>query len=177
MIDIITIILLALAIFKGYRQGVILAVFSFLAIIVGLAAAMKLSVIVAGYLNANGIQGKWLSFISFLLVLVIAVLLVRLAARLIQRLLETVLMGWANRLAGIALYAFLYLTIFSVVLFYVEKIELIKPETLNKSLSYPFIKNLGPWLIDNFGKIIPWFKNMFTDLGNFFGNLATGISK
>ena len=175
MIDIIAVILLVIAIFKGYRQGIILAVFSFIAIIVGLAAAMKLSVAVAGYLSRNGINGKWLSFLSFLIVLAGAAMLAWLAARLIQRLMETVMMGWANRLAGIALYAFLYLTIFSVVLFYVEKIGLASPATLAKSTAYPIIKNLGPWMIDNVGKIIPWFKNMFTDLSNFFGDIATKL--
>jgi len=172
MIDIIILLLLALAAFKGYKQGIILAVFSFIAIMVGLAAAMKLSVVVAGYLSRNGIEGKWLSFISFLIVLIGVGFLVRLAARFMQRLMETVMLGWANRLAGFALYAFLYLTVFSVILFYIEKIGLIAPETLAKSTGYPIIKNWGPWLIDNFGNIIPWFKNMFADLSKFFGDIA-----
>jgi membrane protein required for colicin V production len=172
MIDIIIAVLLAVAIFKGYRRGIILAVFSFIAVFVGLAAAMKLSVTVADYLHRNGMDGKWLSFVSFLLVLVAVGFLVWLAARFIQGLMEKVLLGWANRLAGVVLYAFLYLTVFSVILFYVEKLGLLAPETLSKSVGYPVIKNLGPWLIDNFGKIIPWFKNMFDDLGKFFGGIA-----
>ncbi len=176
-IDIIAIILLALAIFKGYKQGAILAVLSFLTFVIGLAAAVKLSVVVAGYLTQNGVKGKWISFISFLAVLIIVMLLVRLLARFLQKIIEVVLMGWANRLAGIVLYALLYLTVFSVVLFYVEKIELIKMTTLQRSVSYPYIRHLGPWVIDNFGKIIPWFKNMFADLSNFFGGVATKIAK
>ncbi|MDE1191065.1 MAG: CvpA family protein [Arachidicoccus sp.] len=175
-IDFIALILLAFAIFKGYKQGAIVAICSYLAILIGLAAAVKFSVVVAGYLTQNGVRGKWISFISFLLVLVVVIFIVRWIAGLIQKLVETVLMGWANRIAGIILYTLLYMTVFSVLLFYIHKIGLIKDTTLLSSLTYPYIKNLGPWLIDNFGKIIPLFKNMFSDLANFFGNVATKIS-
>ena len=50
VIDIILLILLAFAIIKGYRNGFVVAIFSFLAIVIGLAAAMKLSTWVAGWL-------------------------------------------------------------------------------------------------------------------------------
>ncbi len=43
LIDIIVVILLVMAIFKGLRKGLIVAVFSFLAFLIGLAAALKLS--------------------------------------------------------------------------------------------------------------------------------------
>lgn len=176
-IDFIVLILLALAVFKGYRQGAIVAVCSYLAIIIGLAAAVKFSVVVAGYLTQNGVKGKWISFISFLAVLVAAIFIVRWIAKLVQNLVETVLMGWANRLAGIVLYALLYCTIFSVILFYIEKTGMIKPAALQASVTYPYIKNLGPWLIDHFGKIIPWFRNMFSQLSDFFGGVAMRIAK
>ena len=39
---------MVLALIKGYRRGFIVAVFSLIAIIVGLAAAIKLSTVVAG---------------------------------------------------------------------------------------------------------------------------------
>lgn len=176
-IDFIVLILLALAVFKGYRQGAIVAVCSYLAILIGLAAAVKFSVVVAAYLTRNGVKGKWMTFISFLAVLIAVVFIVRWIAGLVQNLVETVLMGWANRLAGIVLYALLYCTIFSVILFYIEKTAMIKPSALQSSITYPYIKNLGPWLIDHFGKIIPWFKDMFSQLSDFFGGVAAQISK
>ena len=48
MIDIIFAILIVIAIFKGYRKGFIIAIFSVLAFILGLAAALKLSATIAG---------------------------------------------------------------------------------------------------------------------------------
>jgi membrane protein required for colicin V production len=48
VIDAIFIVLMILAVIKGFRNGLIVAVFSFLGIIIGLAAAMKFSTVVAG---------------------------------------------------------------------------------------------------------------------------------
>jgi membrane protein required for colicin V production len=69
IIDIIFLLLLAIAVIKGITRGFVVAVFSFLAIIIGLAAAMKLSYIVANWLQGFFQYGKaWLPFVSFLIV-------------------------------------------------------------------------------------------------------------
>lgn len=172
IIDLISAILLVLAIFKGYRQGVIVAAFSFVALIIGVAAAMKLSVGVAHYLTERSLHGKWLSFLSFLLVLIIVIVIVKLVARVIQRLAEAVMMGWLNRICGIVLYGVLYFTLYSVVLFYTSKIGLTGEKTIEQSVTYPIFKDLGPWVIDHLGKAVPWFRNMFTALTDFFEAMA-----
>src|SRR5437762_11559934 len=119
LIDIVFIILVIIAIFKGYTKGFIVAVFSLLAIVVGLAAAIKLSVVTAGLLkNAIHVAAKWLPVIAFAVVFIIVVLLVRLGAMAIQKATELVMLGWVNKLAGSILYMALYTVIFSVLLFY-----------------------------------------------------------
>src|ERR1700710_362887 len=131
LIDIIFIVLLVIAIVKGYRKGFIIAIFSLLAIIIGLAAAMKLSVVTAAWLkDAIHVAAKWLPVIAFAVVFLIVVLLVRLGARALQKTAEFALLGWANRLAGILLYMALYVIILSVLLFYAEKVDIIAPNTI-----------------------------------------------
>ena len=86
IIDIIVAIILILAIIKGYRQGLIVALFSFIAFIIGLAAALKLSVVAADYIGkAVKVSDKWLQIISFAVVFLIVVLLVRLGAKFIEK--------------------------------------------------------------------------------------------
>jgi len=177
LIDAIFIILMILAVFKGYRNGFIVAVFSFLAIIIGLAAAMKLSTVVAGWLqNSTHINATWLPFVSFTLIMIGVVILVRLGARLIQSTLEFVMLGWLNKLSGIVLYAALYITVFSVLLFYAGKINFIKPETFSTSRIYAFIQPWGPKAIELFGAVIPWFKGMFEELSDYFENVNRNIT-
>lgn len=174
IIDIIVAIILILAAIKGFRRGLIVALFSVIAFIVGLAAAIKLSVVVAGYIGKSvNVSEKWLPIVSFAVVFFIVVLLVRLGAKFIQKSVELALLGWVNRLGGILLYCALYILIFSIVLFYAEQLSLIKPETIRQSVTYEYIQPWGPKLMDGLGKIIPVFKGMFQDLEDFFD----GVSK
>ena len=173
MIDILFAVIICVAIFKGYRKGLIIAVFSILAFIVGLAAALKLSAAVAAYLQHNiSLSGKWLPFISFTLVFIGVVFLVRMGAKLIESTFEMAMLGWINRIGGVLLFAVLYLLIFSVFLFYTDKVHLFEQETLQASKTYPFLQPWGPKIIEGFGKYLPVFKDMFTELSNYFASLS-----
>jgi len=175
-IDIIIAIALIIAIIKGYQQGLIVAVFSVLAFIIGLAAAIKLSVLAAGYIGKTvKISDQWLPVISFVVVFLVVVLLIRLGAKLIQRTIQFAMLGWVNRLGGILLFVILYILIFSVLIFYADQLSLIKSETRDASLTYPYIQPLGPKVIEGFGKIVPIFKGMFNDLQEFFGQVSHNI--
>jgi membrane protein required for colicin V production len=177
LIDFIFAIIIIFACIKGYQRGLILAVFSILAFIVGLAAALKLSTVVAGYMKDSvSVSAKWLPFISFVLVFFAVVLLVRWGAKLIEKTFQLVLLGWLNRIGGIVFYATLYIIIFSIFLFYAEKLQLLKPSVIQSSLTYGFVQPWGPKVIDGFGNIIPLFKDMFAQLDSFFGDLSNKIA-
>ena len=173
VIDIILLALLAIACFKGYSRGLIVAIFSFLAVIIGVAAAMKFSIIVSGWLqNSTHISKQWLPFVSFLIIMVGVVILVRWVANLLQKAVEAVMLGWANRIGGIIFYVALFVTVYSIVLFYATEINLIKPEVIQASKTYNIIEPFGPKAINALGSLIPLFKNLFTDLEAFFGSLV-----
>jgi membrane protein required for colicin V production len=175
-IDVIFAIILVAALIKGFQRGLIVAVFSLLAFVIGLAAALKLSAVVAGWLGSStSISAKWLPVISFALVFLGVVLLVRWGAKLIEKTFQVAMMGWVNRIGGMLFFTALYIVIFSIFLFYADKIKLVSPETIQASVTYPFIQPWGPTAIDNFGKLIPIFKDSFTELEIFFGRLAAKV--
>ena len=174
IIDIIFFILLAIAVIKGISRGFIVAVFSFLAIIIGVVAAMKLSYIVAERLQHTFNTGKqWLPFLSFLIVLICVIFLVRLIAGVIQRAVNIAMLGWLNKLGGIVLFILLYISVYSVILFYLTKMNVIKAETITASRLYEFIEPFGYKIVDITGNIIPVFKNLFQQLSDFFGRIAS----
>ena len=176
LLDIILLVLLILAIIKGYQRGLIVGVFSLVAIIVGLAAAIKLSTVVAGYIGkAVKISDTWLPIIAFAAVFVIVVLLVRLGANFIQKTVEIALLGWVNRLGGILFFIAIYVIAWSVILFYIEQVNMVKPGTIQNSVTYTFIQPWGPRVINGFASIIPPFKHMFAELESFFGDIAQKI--
>ena len=149
---------------------------TFIAIIIGLAAALKLSTAVAGWLqNSTHIAKQWLPFIAFALVMIGVIILIRLVANILQKSVEMMLMGWINRIGGIVLYIVIYLTLFSVILFYADKMQFLKAETINASKTFAFVEPWGPKVINWFSVIIPFFKDMFTQLETFFETVATHI--
>ena len=173
LIDLILVILLILAAIRGYRRGLIVGVFSFIAIIIGLAAAIKLSAVVANYVGASvKISDQWLPVISFAIVFIIVVLLIRWGANLIQRTVEITMLGWVNRLGGVVFYAAIYIIVFSVLLFYAGQIHLIQPATIEKSATYAYLQPWGPRVINSFAAIIPFFRDMFAELTGFFDGIA-----
>jgi len=176
IIDIIVMILLSFAAFRGYRMGLIAGVGSFLSLMVGLAAAMKLSVVVAAKIGESAnVAGRWLPFISFLIVFSLTVIIVRMIARLLQKFTETILLGWVDKIGGILFFGLMYLSFFGVILFYVNKLELLPANTETKSLTYQFIKPIGRAVVDSMGVVIPVFKNMFAELEQFFGAAAERV--
>jgi membrane protein required for colicin V production len=173
IIDIAFIIVMILAVFKGLRKGFILGIFSLLAFIIGLAAALKLSAIVAVHLQKSAaVSSKWLPALSFLIVFIAVVLLVSLGARLIKKTIDIAMLGWLDRIGGMLLYVIIYIIIFSIILFFAEKLFILKPEAIAKSAVYKYVSPWGPKVINNLGNIIPFFKDMFMQLESFFESIA-----
>ena len=173
LLDIIFAVIIVLAILKGYQKGLVVGLFSLVTVVIGLAAAMKLSTVVAGYIGkAVKVSDQWLPIISFAVVFFIVLLLIRLGARAIEKTVELAMLGWANKLAGVIFFAAIYTTIFSVLLFYTEQMKLIQPETIRTSVTYSFVQPWGPKAINGFGTVIPIFKDMFEQLELFFDGVA-----
>ena len=169
LIDIIYGLLVIIAVFKGLRRGLIVAIFSLLAFMLGLAAALKLSVTVAGYLGeTTNISIRWLPFISFLLVFIGVVMIVRWIARMLEAASEALALGMVNKLGGVLLYFVLYTVAFSVIMFYAVQVRLLSTQTLASSHTYAFIAPWGPYFIGKLGAFIPFFSDLFSQLTEFF---------
>lgn len=169
LIDLVFVILIALAIFKGMSKGFIVAVLSFVAFMVGLAAALKLSVVVANHLReSTNVGGYWLPFLSFLIVFTGTAFLIRFIATLAKKAAGIAFLGWLDRLAGFVLYAVMYMMAYSVILFFLTKINFISFEAQTASRTYSLVEPFGPKAMSLIGRAIPLFSHMFSDLSRFF---------
>lgn len=173
LIDVLAFALLLLALYKGLRKGLIVAFFSFLAFVVGLAAALKLSTAMAAYIGSNvTISQRWLPFVAFLVVFVGVVLVVKLGARLLQSAVQAAMLGWANRLGGALFYALIYFFVYSILLFYATQLKLLSPSAIEASATYGWIEPYAPRVMEVIGAVVPVFKNMFQQLLVFFDATA-----
>jgi membrane protein required for colicin V production len=177
-IDLIYLLILVAAAFKGFRQGMVLAAFSFVAFFIGLAAAIKLSAVVAGWLEDSFDKpSAWWPFIAFILVLAIVSGIIRAAAAVISKTLDLAMLGWLNKLGGFLLYAILYTLIYSVVLFYYDQLMHISEVTKEQSRVYSYIEPWGNWTMNALGNIIPQFKDVFHDIERFFEKVGKDLGK
>lgn len=136
--------MMAIAVFKGIKNGLIIAIFSIVGWILGIYAAFKFANVAMGYLKgALDMSPKTLYILSFVIVFLIVMLLVHLGARLVEKTVELALMGWLNRIGGIFFYVLLYTLIFSVMIFFAAKFKLLSDETIAASRVYPWVKPLA----------------------------------
>jgi len=144
MIDILFLGMMAIAVFKGIRNGLIVAIFSIVGWILGIIAAFKFSNVAAGYLKGLvSMSPRTLYILSFIIVFLLVMLLVNLGAKLVEKTVELAFMGWINRLGGIFFYVLLYTLIFSVMIYFAERVKLISDESIAASRVYPWVKPIA----------------------------------
>lgn len=171
MIDIAFLICMAMAVWKGYSKGLVVALFSFVGMIVGMLLALKCSAVVAVWLGEETkLDAKWLPFLAFLLIIIGVYFGVRMLAALVQKSLEFAMLGWANRVGGILLYALLYSSLLILVLFYADKMELLSVEAKADSQFYQFMHGFAKPILSFIADALPFIKNMLHQLTDFFAD-------
>ncbi len=156
--DLIIVIVLVWAFYSGYKKGIIYMLISFLAIIVGLYAAIHFSYIIVGKLGELlDKDPDQLKILSYNLTFVIVFALLHLVGKILDKFLEAVALGFVNRLAGGALSVAIKIVVLSLALWLFDQgnqiFPIVKQETLDNSTLYKPIKNLSPVILVNLEKL------------------------
>lgn len=169
IIDILVLLVAIFAIFKGYKKGLIAALFSFAGLIIVMVAGIPLSIQMAKYFGGNTNNTKpWLPIATFLLIAIIIMLLMKWIAALISAAFNWTLLGGINKLAGVCLFAFIYLTIISILVFYAVGLNVISAHVLQTSYTVQYLQWWGNKSIELLSAILPFLQTSFTELKNYF---------
>ena len=169
VLDVVGIILIILFFIRGYMKGLIVALFSVLAILLGILVALKFSQMLAAWLLEKGyVTSGWVQIISYVVLFVVVVVIVHLIAKLIERALEGMMLGTVNKLIGGIFYAFLGAVLWSSLLWIGSRMHMITPESIGQSKTYSWLSRLAPWVFEQAGKLIPFVKDTFEKLQHFF---------
>ena len=164
VVDIILLIILVFAIYKGWTKGFTMAIFTFASYLISILLALQFSGMVAGYIKVYAkSDSKWYSFLSFVLVLVAGIIAVRIIGKIIEKSAQVLMLGLPNKLLGILFFSFIYMTLFAVVLIYAQKFEMIDQYNIGDSKSYNYLIRFGKWFIEQCSKWLPDIKNLFND--------------
>jgi len=139
--DIIIIIPLIWGAYKGFKKGIIIEIASFIALGFGIWGGMKFSSISAKYLSdAFDIAENIMPLISFAVTFILIVIVVFTLAKMLQKLVSMVALGFVNKAAG-ALFGMLkFSLIMSVIINFTnilnKQVTFIEPEMENASILY-----------------------------------------
>lgn len=157
---------------RGYMKGIIVAVFSLLAVVLGVLCALKLSERLAAYLLEQGyVSTGWAQIVAYIILFTGVMLLVKMIAKAIESAMKAVMLGWVNKALGGLIYAGLGVVICSTFLWLGREVQLIKPEQIAASKTYEYIEPVAPMVADKVGFVVPMVKNVFGDLSLFFDNV------
>jgi membrane protein required for colicin V production len=171
-LDIIGVTLIIVFFIRGYMKGLIVAVFSVIAILLGIICSLKLSGKLAEFLFDKGIvTSGWAQLISYALLFIVVVLIVRLIAKAIETSAKALMMGWINSGIGGLFYAFMAAVIWSSFLWIGNEMQMIEVPTKAASVTYPYFAPLAPWLFERIGKVWPMVKDIFGNLQGFFNSV------
>lgn len=173
-IDIILVILLALAAISGFRKGLVVELASLAALILGIWGAVEFSYITSEFLVEN-FDWQWdhLNIASFIITFVVIVILVHIVGSTVNKLVETVMLGFVNKLAGLIFGILKSALILSIILVVFDKIDedmnILSEDTKAESRMYEPIRNLAPTIFpfinfwdneSNSDNDEPWYKKV-----------------
>jgi len=148
-IDIVLGLLLVFSAISGFRKGLIVELASLAALILGIWGAIEFSYITSDFLAENfDLTTKYLNIISFIITFVVIVILVHIIGSVVNKLVETVMLGFINKLAGLAFGILRSALILSIILVVFDKIdedvEILSREAKEESRLYAPIRNFAP---------------------------------
>lgn len=152
-LDIIIGIILILFAIGGLRNGIIREAFSLAAFIGGIYGAIRLSDMVGKWLsNLINVSQEWMSVISFIVVFIVLALLINWLGNLLANLLESVNLGFIDKIGGIILgiaKGFLLVGVLILLLDFFGIKDVLDEETREKSKLYKNSEKVAAWIYEN----------------------------
>jgi membrane protein required for colicin V production len=164
-IDILSGTILIIAILQGYRHGLIKAIISFFSLFIGLIVAFQFAGYISNLLKEHTkIGSQWLPFIAFLVVLIGVMILLKMVTGILQQSAEWLMLGWLNKLLGMILYALIYGTILSAVLYFMILLGVLEKASVKDSFSFSYLESWWPYFMKKLSLWIPSIKSSLSSL-------------
>jgi membrane protein required for colicin V production len=148
-VDLIFLVPLLFALYRGFRKGLIHMIASLLALVLGIFGAIRLRPVFAALLDSVfNIDPEYINVIAFAVAFVVVVLVVHLAAFLVERLVKAVALNFVNRVLGMGFGLLVTAFVISMILWPVNQVnaekQIIKPEHIEGSLLYKPLSAFAP---------------------------------
>lgn len=158
-IDIVILCFVLLMLILGIKKGLIIGLASFVALVLGIYAAVHFTNWVDTLLAAHlGWNGHWLPVVTFAVIFLLVVIAVMLIAKGLEKLLKLAGIGFLNRLFGGIFGILIAVFMLSVIIFIFNHADpgekIIKKSAKESSVLYTYVEKAFPFLMKTFGGTI-----------------------
>ncbi len=162
-LDIIFAVVLGSAFYKGYSRGIIRTILAVVVWIFGWMIATRLSSSVTSLLGEDMQDHKLAPVLSFIIVFVAIGFAVRYLGKIADKILSSVMLGWANRLSGALVYVFAGALICSGFAWLLDSLGIMN-DSKKESVLYGYVQPLAPKFAANTHLIFPFLENSYDSI-------------
>ncbi|HET7179047.1 MAG TPA: CvpA family protein [Chryseosolibacter sp.] len=162
--DLTLVVIILIGAISGYRQGFLMELFSFAALLLGILGAFKLLGYAMIFLDDQfNISKTILPYVAFAAVFIAIVISVRLIGKLIKMSIDKTLLGSLDKAAGAVLGLLKASFLLSVALWIVHSLNLQLPSAwTTDSWLLPRVESFAPQVAVWLGQYVPFFRDIFT---------------
>lgn len=163
-IDILIIVPLIYACYKGFKHGFIIELFTLLALLVGIYVGIHFSDAVAGWIKKSmGWDSEYLPVIAFTITFLGVGAMIYFGGKVVEKMIKVVQLSTVNKVLGIVFAGLKMLYILSVVLVLIESYDekggFFPKETKEKSLLYEPVCKVSTTTVPALGNSTIFIKN------------------
>lgn len=140
--------------YRGFKKGFISELAMLAALLLGTYAAINFSALLG---EKIGIEGEYKALIAFVITFLIVLVLTFILGKWIEKLLESVKLGFVNKFLGFILGAFKTVLVISIAFYSINQFDesksLIKEDTREKSWLYAPVEKVAPFVFSTLEKL------------------------
>lgn len=162
-VDIALGVIILIGAYSGYREGFLMELFSFAALLLGVLGGFKLMGWAMLFIAEQfDIAEKMLPYVAFAVVFIVIVIVVRLLGKMIKVSIDKTFLGRIDELAGAFLGLFKTIFLLSVVIWIIEALHLNLPNGwVDDSWLFPYVEVFAPVITSWISEIFPVFRDVF----------------
>jgi membrane protein required for colicin V production len=162
ILDLIAALVISLGFYFGYRRGFIKTIFDTASFIVGIIAALILSPYVIAFIQSSFNIAQSIAYIlGIVITFILVMILVRFIGKKVEDVFKAVNLNFLNKFNGGALQALFFAILLSYGVALMNNVDLIKEDTKQKSISYPYLVMMPGMSQKLFEGLKPVFKGFW----------------
>lgn len=166
IVDIVILLILGIAAYKGYQRGLFVSILSVIAFLVSLGMAFILLdwgvELLGDYIE--GLKGL-LPYLAFVMIFGVVAVLINLGGNMVKKAMDLTLLGSFDNIGGALLGVLKWIFGASLFIWLTQSVGIEIPNNMQEqSWLFNKIQPVAPWVIDSFSEYWPFMESLFQSI-------------